>query len=70
MKLNKIIQGIGKVILSILAGIDVIFSVGSPILLALLILSVSGFKPLYGYIFLASGILASFFRAIKIGFMR
>lgn len=59
--MNKLL----KIIISILAGISTVFEILTPILLAILFISLSGINTLSWIIFICGG-LAGIFRAIKI----
>jgi len=59
-----------KVLIAILGGIEVTFSIGIPILISLLWIRIGGLVNWSSYALLTAGILASLFRAIKVGFMK
>jgi len=59
-----------KIFLSILGGVDVTFTIFSPILLAALWVTVSSLENWTEYFFYTIGLLATMFRAIKIGFLQ
>lgn len=59
-----------KVILSILGGIEVVFTMFSPILIAVLWVKVSSLENWTEYFFYSIGLLATMFRAIKIGWFK
>lgn len=61
---NKII----KVCLAILGGMSVVFYIFSPILIATLWLNISGLN-VWSYFLFGVGLLATLFRAIKVGFL-
>ena len=54
------------ILLSILGGCDVILTVFTPIILAVIWVSIAGFDSWTAYFFYALGLLATMFRAIKI----
>lgn len=58
-----------KVMLSILGGIDVTFYMFTPIILAVVWVSLVGFDKWTSYFFYGAGLLATMFRAIKIGWL-
>jgi hypothetical protein len=60
---NKVI----KIILATLGGIEAIFTIATPILVALIWIRLSDWKGWSSYILLIAGILTTFFRAIKKG---
>lgn len=59
-----------KVILSILGGVDVTFYMFTPILIAVLWVKLSSMENWTEYFFYAIGLLATIFRAIKIGWLK
>lgn len=59
-----------KVILSILGGVDVVFTMFTPILIAVLWVKVSNLENWTEYFFYGIGLLATMFRAIKIGWLK
>jgi len=61
---------IGKIILSILAGVEVTFYLVTPILLASLWTAVFGFDSFGSNLIYAMGLGATIFRAIKVGWMK
>jgi len=61
---------ITTILLAILGGIDVTITIFTPILLAVLWVSVSGLDDWSSYFFYGLGLFATLFRAIKIGFMK
>lgn len=61
---NKII----KVCLAILGGMSVVFYIFSPILIATLWLNISGLN-VWSHFLFGVGLLATLFRAIKVGFL-
>lgn len=56
-------------ILAVLAGIEVVFSMLSPILVALMWGSYAGYEGISSNLLVAVGFLTSIYRAIKIGFL-
>lgn len=58
------------IVLSILGGIDVTINIFTPILLAALWVTVGGLDNWTGYFFYGIGLLATLFRAIKVGWLR
>jgi len=58
------------IILAILGGADVIINIVTPILLVFMWLKLSGFTDWGSYIFYGIGLLASLFRAIRIGWLK
>ena len=61
---------IQKIILSILAGIDTTIYMFTPIIISAIWVSVSGLNNLGSYFFYIFGLLATTFRAYKIGWMK
>ena len=59
-----------KIVLSILGGVDVTFYIFTPILLAAVWVAVGGLNDWTEYFFYGIGLLATMFRAIKIGFLK
>jgi hypothetical protein len=59
-----------KVILSILGGIEVTFTMFTPIILAALWVTVSSLENWTEYFIYGIGLLATLFRAIKIGWLK
>jgi uncharacterized protein YgfB (UPF0149 family) len=59
-----------KIILSILGGIDVTFYMFTPILIAVLWVRLSTLENWTEYFIYGIGLLATIFRAIKIGFLK
>ena len=59
-----------KVILSILGGIDVTFTMFTPIILAAVWVTVSNLENWTEYFIYGIGLLATLFRAIKIGWLK
>ncbi len=64
--MNKLL----KIILSILAGIEITFYLATPIIVAALWVIVNGLNDWTTYIFYGIGLTATLFRAIKIGWMK
>lgn len=64
--MNKLL----KILLASLGGIESVFNIGLPILVSLIWINVSNITNWSSYVLLTAGILASLFRAIKIGFMK
>jgi len=58
------------VILSILGGVEVVFYMFSPIIIAVIWVSITGLDNWTSYFFYGIGLLATAFRAIKIGFLK
>jgi len=60
-----------KVLIATLGAIDVVFSIFIPIIVALLLINISGrLGDWRGSVVIGGGMLASLFRAIKIGFLK
>jgi len=59
-----------KILLAILGGIDVTLYIFTPIILAALWVTVAGLNDWTAYFFYGIGLLATLFRAIKIGFLK
>ena len=55
------------VLLSILGGINVVMTIFTPIILAVIWVSITGLNNWTEYLFYGVGLLATLFRAIKIG---
>ena len=64
--MNKLL----KVIIATLGGIEAVFSIAVPILLAIIWIRISLMVGWSSYVLLSAGILATIFRGIKIGFMK
>ena len=64
--MNKIL----KIIIATLGGIESVVSIAIPILIAIIWINISDVIGWSSYVLLSAGILASLFRAIKIGFMK
>ena len=60
---------ITKIILAILAGVDVTITIFTPMILAAIWISIAGFN-LGSYFVYGLGLLATIFRAIKVGWMK
>ena len=58
-----------KTILAVLGGIEAAFSIAIPILLSLLWINFSGLSGISSEFVLGAGMLASLFRAIKVGWL-
>jgi len=63
------VNKITKIILAVLGGINTTFSMFTPMLLASVWVVLSGLNTWHSYFFFALGLLATLFRAIKIGFL-
>lgn len=61
---------INKIILSILGGIDAVIYMFTPIILSTIWINIGGLNNLSSYLFFTLGLLASIFRAYKIGWMK
>ena len=59
-----------KIFIATLGGVEAVFSIGLPILVSILWVRIGGVTGWSSYVLLSAGILASFFRGIKIGFMK
>lgn len=55
--------------LAVLGGVDTTVFIFTPIILAVIWISIAGFN-MWSYLFYGLGLLATLFRAIKIGFMQ
>ena len=64
--MNKIM----KIILSVLGGIDTTIYMFTPIIITVLWVTVNGLNSYGSYFFYGLGLLATIFRAIKIGWMK
>ena len=64
--MNKLL----KVVIATLGGIEAVFSIGIPILISIMWVRLGGVEGYSSYVFLSAGILASLFRAIKIGILK
>jgi len=64
--MNKLL----KIIIATLGGIEAVFSIAVPILLAIIWIRISLMVGWSSYVLLSAGILATIFRGIKIGFMK
>jgi len=64
--MNKILL----VFLSIIGGIEVVFYMFTPIFLVTIWTSITGFNDWTSYFFFGMGLVATLFRAIKIGWMK
>jgi hypothetical protein len=58
------------IVLSILGGIDVTISIFTPVILAALYVTIFGLIDWKGYFFYGIGLLATLFRAIKVGWLK
>jgi hypothetical protein len=61
---------IKKILLSFLAGVDVTFYMFTPIILATLWINLNEVSKFSSFFFYGIGLLATLFRAIKIGWMK
>lgn len=59
-----------KILLGILGGIDVTISMFTPIILAVIWVTIVGLNDWTAYFFYGIGLLATLFRAIKIGWLK
>lgn len=59
-----------KILLSVLAGIDVTINIFTPIILAAIWVSLAGTDSWLDLLFYGFGLLASLFRGIKIGWLK
>jgi hypothetical protein len=59
-----------KIILSILAGIDAVIYMFTPIIISAIWINITGLKSFGSYLFYILGLLATIFRAYKIGWMK
>lgn len=64
--MNKIV----KIVLAILGAVNVVFGIFIPIAVALLYLTLFHTNALYSNIIIVAGSLASFYRAISVGFIQ
>ena len=58
------------ILLAIFGGIEVVFYIITPIVLVVLWASIVGFNNWVSYFFFGMGLLATIFRAIKVGWMK
>ena len=58
------------IILAILGGIDTVIYMFTPIILAVIWINMAGLNDWMTYFFYGLGLISTFFRAIKIGFMK
>ena len=58
------------VILAILGGIEVVFTIMTPIIIAIFWVTIIGIENWTSYIFFGVCLVATLFRAIKIGFLK
>jgi hypothetical protein len=65
-KMNKIT----KILLSFLGGMDVLITCTMPILLAVIWVTLFGFKNFGSYILIVASICSAIFRSIKIGWIK
>jgi hypothetical protein len=56
-----------KIVIAVLGGVEAVFSIGIPVLVALVCIKIGNITGFIKYSFFTASILASFFRAIKIG---
>jgi len=61
---------LGKILLSILGGIDVTFKMFTPALISIVWIELVNMSGVYMYLLLSLGMLATLFRAIKIGWLK
>jgi len=59
-----------KILLSVLAGIDVTINIFTPIILVAIWISLAGTDSVLDLLFFGLGLLATIFRAIKIGWLK
>ncbi len=64
--MNKLL----KILIAVLAGIEVVFYMITPILISLIWVNISSFNSLGTYAMYSAGLLASVFRGIKIGWLK
>ena len=60
---------LNKILIAILGGVEAVFSIASPILLALLWIRYSSLESISAWFLLSAGIIASVFRAIRVGWL-
>jgi hypothetical protein len=60
---------IGKVLLAVLGGVEAIFSIAMPILVAILWTMVTVNNGQFSWVIISAGIVASTFRAIRVGWL-
>ncbi len=58
------------IILAILGGIEVVFTIFTPIVIAIFWVKIIGIENWASYVFFGMCLLATLFRAIKIGFLK
>ena len=63
--MNKVL----KILVAIFGGIEVVFTMALPILVAIIWVRISEVIGISAYILISAGLIASLFRAIKIGFI-
>ena len=63
-------NNIQKILLAILAGVDTVIYLITPIILVILWVRINGLNDWTSYFFWGLGLLAALFRGIKIGWMR
>jgi len=61
---------IKTIFLAVLGGVDVTIHMVTPIILALLWVNAGGYKGFTSFVFYGAGLLATLFRAIKIGWLK
>ena len=59
-----------KIALSILGGVDVTFYIFTPILISIMWIGLVQLTELYIYFIFSLGLLATFFRALKVGWLK
>lgn len=64
--MNKLL----KILLAILGGVEVVFYMVTPILIAVIWVTLFSFESLGNYVVYITGLLASVFRGIKIGWLK
>lgn len=57
------------ILLAIVGAVDVVFTVAVPTLIVLLWINFFGWRGIYSYLFVLMAVIATLFRAIKIGIM-
>lgn len=61
---------INKIILSIIAGVDVVFYTITPILIAIIWSQLFGINDIGAYVMYGAGLISSAFRGIKVGWLK
>jgi hypothetical protein len=59
-----------KIIIAILGGIESVFSIFTPIAVALLWINITNYQGIGSYFLFTLGLVSSLFRAIKIGWLK